>query len=293
MALSAMPSLNLLRGFEASGRLGSFSDAAEELGVTQGAISRQIKALEEYVGTPLFSRDERHPKLTERGRAYWETVSRCFRDLETSTETLMRGSNEKAVTVCVLPTFAMRWLIPRLTGFQAKYPGIDVRVLSSDAPAKASALQYDLAVVFGVEAPSAATVHFLTDEANVAVCHPALVQGLPQLYASDIPKHTILAASARPAALQHWLAAMGTHVEALPNVITFKHFYLTIQAALNQMGIALVPRFYVESELQSGQLVTPFGPEPSRHGSYYLIQSASAHSDAARCFQEWLRGQFA
>lgn len=287
-----MPSLNLLRGFEAAGRLGNFSDAAQELGVTQGAVSRQIKSLEAFVGVALFRRDERRPKLTDEGREYWESVSRCFRDLETSTESLMKGTNEQAVTICVLPTFAMRWLIPRLTLFQSAHPEIDVRVLSNDAPAKASFLKYDLAVVFGLEPPNSGAYEFLTEEANVAVCHPDLVAEYGTLSQADLPKFAILANSTRPSALKHWLEEMGTRESDLPDVRTFKHFYLTIQAALSGMGIALVPRIYVEAELHNGLLVKPFGKRRSKHGAYYLLRTASAPTKAVRQFQEWLLGQF-
>lgn len=290
--LLTLPSLNLLRGFEAAGRLGSFSDAAREVGVTQGAISRQIKSLEEGLGVRLFARDQVDTFLTEAGYRYWEVISRALNEMEVATQTLMADDSEQAITFRVLPSFATKWLVPRLRAFQDQNPMLRTRIESTNEPELGRVGMNRLAVAFFPEPPEGAWEH-LAQETLMVVCHPSYCAAGGELNApGDILSLPLLANSTRPVMWQEFLGQVGLEAPSAIRIEPMRHFYLTIQAALAKVGIALVPELYVQEELSRGQLLCPFELRVHGPGGYYISQPARGSSEATTVAYRWVRGFF-
>lgn len=289
MRISRMPSLNLLRGFEAAGRHQSFSKAARELGVTQGAVSRQIKALEEELGVVLFLRGPTKPTLTVPGRNYWKAVTRSFQDLENATGELSEGQHEQIVTLSSIPTFAMRWLIPRLGEFQSLHPDIDVAIITYNKPDVPPLGTSNLTVLRSTQPPVPYTHEPLCHEVAIAVCHPEYLASIELNAPSDIVNHTLLANSTRPGEWEDWLTRSGIDVPAKLNFRALRHFFMTIQGAVNKMGIALVPEMFVAEEIRSGQLVQLFDLKQQGDKVYYLAYSSRTPTEATKLFGSWLR----
>lgn len=291
--LRALPSLNLLRGFESAGRLGSFSDAAREVGVTQGAISRQIKSLEEALGVRLFVRDQVDTKLTEAGHRYWEVISRSINDMEAATQALLEADSVDAVTFRVLPSFATKWLIPRIRGFQDQNPLLRTRIETSNEPAIGRIGINRLVIAYLRDPPDGAWLKLAT-ETLIAVCHPDYcMPGAELAEEKDILKLPLLANSTRPTMWQEFLGRVGLESPHALRIEPMLHFYLTIQGALARVGVALVPDLLVEAELENGQLVCPFELSTFGPGAYYVSEPVRGSSDATLAAYEWVRNCFA
>uniref|UniRef100_UPI00083063C4 LysR substrate-binding domain-containing protein n=1 Tax=Cupriavidus sp. D384 TaxID=1538095 RepID=UPI00083063C4 len=201
-----LPPLNALRAFEAAGRLGSFKDAAAELHVTHGAVSQQIRLLEEWLGAPLFDRHNRRVALTPAARAYLDKVGPLFEQL--SQATAQYGVPEavaRTLSVNASATFTLRWLVPRLAAFRAGHPDVEVRVETSNAPLESLREGYDVIIRGGPDTfYGYATRSFLVEE-RVPVCSPALLARVPLRSAADLRQHTLLHTSSLPRLWPDWL----------------------------------------------------------------------------------------
>ena len=307
-----LPPLSSLRAFEAASRHMSFSHAATELNVTQGAISRQIKTLEDYLGVALFRRLPRALELTDDGQQYITHVHNAFEQLYRATEAILDGRRTVTLNANVLPTFAMRWLIPRLPHFTAAHPSIEVRMVTSIKPADFRVEDNDIAIRVGPglpgpegRAPSPIDIVMTNDWSDVravpllpdeliVVCAPALRDGEakagpPLRTPADLAHHTLLSTASREKAWTYWARMMGIGEIEPKASAAYGHFFMTVQAAVEGKGVAIVPRILVESELESGMLVMPFENASVAAGSYYLLcRESQWQTPKVSKFREWI-----
>ena len=285
---TSLPPLNALRAFEAAARLGSFSAAAESLYVTHGAISRQVRALEEWLGIALFDRHGRRVALTAPGREYFLAVQAAFQNIAGATRRVAESGTQRRLTLDALPTFTMHWLLPRLTRFQLRHPGVELSLITSDRPPDQS-MNFDLAIRRGpLELPGFETREFMV-EREIPVCSPELLRHLPLRELRDLKRHTLLSSAARPHSWQRWLAAAGVPRLEPKAKQQFDHFYLTLQAAVDGIGIALGPRPVIDRELEAGRLVMPLpGPTVPSRAYCWLIPESRTGDPVLRKFCDWL-----
>lgn len=289
-----LPPLTALRSFEAAARHGSFTRAAEELLVTHGAVSRQVKALEEWVGVALFVRKGKRVSLTQGGRAFAEKVGEAFGDIAAATRVLRAETGfPRVLSVNALPTFAMRWLLPRLAGFQFRHPQVELRLITSDQPLQRLApLSFDVAIRRSGDdtvPPAHEASAFLT-EREIPIMSPSLggPGSVPNVAA--LAKLPLLVADTRPGAWDRWFAAAGNKTAIVGATLRrFDHFYLALQAAIDGLGVALGPLPLVDDEITAGRLVLPVkGPQLSSAPYCWVVPAASVGDPVVASFTTWL-----
>lgn len=286
-----LPSLNALRAFAVTGRHLSFTRAAAELHVTQGAVSRLVKQLEADLGCALFRRGPRGLELTADGAAYLPALSDAFERLAAATRLVTRGrrhANHLAITM--MPTLAMRWFMPRLADFHKRHPDIAVDVTSADRPIDFAREPVDVGIQYGSgDWPADLTAEFLMPECVILVGSPALLKARPVKKPEDVKRHSLLTHSTRPDAWAEWFAVAGLKSGAVRGP-AFEHFFMSIEAAVNGLGLALVPDFFVAHELQDGRLAEPLPRyRVARRGGYYLLHLPGRDREPAiRAFRGWL-----
>jgi DNA-binding transcriptional LysR family regulator len=291
-----LPSLTALQFFEAAVRHMSFTRAARELNVTQSAVSRQIRQLEEYVGRPLFRRVKQRLVLTEPGEAYSVAVRDLLDQAEAATLQVMAyGGGGGVLTVAVLPTFGSRWLMPRLPDFTARHPEIQLDLVTQVRPFEFAGSGIDAAIHFGSEVWPGAVCHRLMGEVVLPVGSPALLAGRPPVARpQDVGRFTLLQHVTRPQAWQEWLRACG--VEDLDGRVgpRFEQFHMVIQAAIAGVGLALLPQFLIHEELAGGRIVVAIDRPVTSEYAYYLVYpERKADSQRVVLFRDWLLGQCA
>jgi LysR family glycine cleavage system transcriptional activator len=291
-----LPPLNALRAFEATARLGSLSAAADELCVTHGAVSRQVKLLEDWAGVAVFERVGRRLRLTEAGQAYRTALGGAFDAVAVASGRLRQvGRAAQALTVNALPTFAMRWLLPRLAGFQRRHADIELRLITSDEPVERLAPgACDVAIRRRIGAwPAGFVAEAFLAEHEIPVCAPALLERAPIARAGDLAHQTLLHADKRPGAWTRWLAAAGVpEVEQRAARQRFDHFYLTLQAAADGLGVALGPLPIVQDDLAAGRLVAPLaGPRVPSPSYCWVVSRGLKDNPAVTAFCSWLSSE--
>jgi LysR family glycine cleavage system transcriptional activator len=286
--------LNALRAFEAAARLGSFKDAAAELAVTHGAISRHIRLLEDWLGPPrLFRRLNRRVVLTPTGAALLAETGTALDRLSAATERHKARGGKAAPAVLrvnALATFSLRWLLPRLAQFRDRYPEIEVRLSTSTEPVDALSDTYDVIIRGGPDTFYGFTFRPFLTERRLPVCSPALAVQLPLNDVGDLRAHTLIHTSTLPRVWPDWLAAAGAPNLTPVGSLTLDHFYLTLQAALDGLGVAMGPTALVADDLATGRLVAPF-PDvtlPTR-GYHAYLPDARAGDPSALSFCRWLQ----
>jgi LysR family glycine cleavage system transcriptional activator len=286
----SLPSLNALRAFEAAGRLGSFKEAAAELHVTHGAISQQVRLLEAWLGASLFERHNRRVVLTSAARAYLAEIGPLFDQLAQATARYgVSAKVSRTLTVDAPATFTLRWLVPRLEKFRVRHPDVEVRIETSNEPVERLKDAHDIVIRGGPDTFYGYTMRPFLEESRLPVCSPALLRRLPLRTPEDLRRHTLLHTSSLPRVWPDWLAQVGQSALTPAAVLTFDHFYLTLQAAVDGMGIAMGPTALVADDLAAGRLVAPFaGPRlPSRSYCTYIADE-KAGDDLIVLFRSWL-----
>ncbi len=285
-----LPPLNAVRAFEAAARCGSFKDAAEELGVTHGAISRQVHLLEEWLGAPvLFRRLARGVALTDEGEALLASVGGALDGIAAAARQHRERHGGKVVRplrVNALATFSLRWLLPRLTHFREDHPGIEVQLTTANEPVDALPEDYDVIIRGGPDAFHGFVSYPVMGERRLPVCSPALAD---LATVSDLERHTLLHVASMPRLWRDWLIEAG-YAELKPRQgLTLDHFYLSIQAAIDGLGVAMGPTALVSDDLAAGRLVTPF-PEVSLPARSYFayVPQRDPMNPAGAVFCEWL-----
>jgi LysR family transcriptional regulator, glycine cleavage system transcriptional activator len=289
---SRLPSLNGLRAFEAAARHLSFTNAATELNVTQTAISHQIRRLEEELGIQLFVRQNRALALTPQARDYLPGVRAAFNDLRLATDRLLRKDNDHVLTVSTLASLAAKWLLPRLSAFQEAHPGIDVRITTSTALVDFRSGDVDAAIRYGRGHWPGVRADWLTADELFPVCSPALLTGnRPLRSPQDLADHTLLHTSGvYDDDWRLWLTAAGlpADISKLPG-LTFDLILMTVQAALDGIGVAMGRTSYVEADIAKGRLVVPFKITlPTDAGFYLVSPEGRADPPKLAAFRKWL-----
>jgi LysR family glycine cleavage system transcriptional activator len=288
-----LPPLNALRAFEAAGRLGSFKEAAAELHVTHGAVSQHVRLLEAWFGTALFERHNRRVSLTPAAQAYLDRIGPAFDELAHASATYgLVDAVARTLTVNAPATFTLRWLVPRLAGFRDRHPELDVKVETSNEPVESVKDAHDVIIRGGPDTFYGYTMHVFLSEERAPVCSPHLLQRVPARTPGDLRGHTLLHTSSLPRLWPDWLAKAGVASLSPAASLTFDHFYLTLQAAIDGIGIAMGPSALVADDLAAGRLVMPFaGPRlPSRSYCTY-VPDAKAADERVAMFCAWLAGE--
>jgi LysR family glycine cleavage system transcriptional activator len=287
-----LPPLNGVRAFEAAGRHLSFTRAAEELNVTQSAVSHQIKALEERLGVPLFRRMNRALLLTDAGQIYFPVVRDALDLLAAATDRLRAYDASDALTVSVLPSFAARWLVPRLKRFRAIHPEIDVRLQASENRTDFIRENVDVGLRYGTGNYPGLTVVKILHEDVFPVCSPALLdEEHPLKTPSDLRFHTLLhdMMDATCPEWSDWLKAAGVEGFDATRGPLFSDSSMLIQAAVDGQGVALGRSALAADDLAAGRLVKPFDLSFAPDRAYYLVcPPANADRPNVVAFRDWL-----
>ena len=293
-SVSKLPPLDLLLTFEAAARQLSFTRAAEERFVTQSAVSRQIRALEEDLGVALFVRKHRALALTDEGRALQASCRDAFERLRETVERLRAPNARQVLTVTTTPGLAALWLIPRLAGFTSSHPGIDVRIDASFERREFERDGIDIAIRYGRVGASPGVKLF--DEEVLPVCAPALIASAdtPLREPRDLARHTLLRldATATGPLLEWppWFAAMGLPDLQPRSVLTFSNYDSVISAAIHGQGVALGRRPLVDAMLADGRLVAPLQGTMASARAYFIETSPTSGSrEPVKALARWLR----
>jgi LysR family glycine cleavage system transcriptional activator len=285
-----LPPLNALRAFEAAGRLGSFKEAAAELHVTHGAISQHVRLLEEWLGASLFERHNRRVKLTPEAKAYLQEIGPLFERL--SQATARYGVPEtvpRTLSVNAPATFTLRWLVPRLAKFRAEHPDVEVKVETSNGPLESLKENHDVIIRGGPDTFYGYSMQPFLSEERLPVCSPALLQRVPLRLPGDLRQHTLLHTSSLPRLWPDWLASAGIPALKPASTLTFDHFYLTLQAAIDGIGIAMGPTALVSGDLAAGRLVAPFaGPRLQSRSYCTYVPDEKFGDELVVLFRSWL-----
>ena len=285
---NVMPSMSSLLAFDAAARAGSFTAAARELSLTQGAVSKQILALEDLVGARLFVRQGHAVVLTEEGRAYAKDVRRALDLIMTSTLRLVTNPEGGSLELAVLPTFGTRWLMPRLGDFLTRHPDIQVNVTTKTAPFDFRAVGLHAAIHFGRPSWPHAECTYLMGEEVAPVCSPGYRDRHGIAEPSDLVDCRLLHITSRPGAWTNWFAGQGLEVPE-PGGMVFEQFLTAAQAAVADLGVALLPRFLVGTELSRGELVVAVDrPFRSEFGYYLAVPRDRVRSRPVMAFRQWL-----
>lgn len=288
-----LPPLNAVKAFEAAARNLSFTRAAEELFVTQAAISHQIKALEEFLGLKLFRRRNRSLLLTEEGQSYFLDIKDLFTHLSDATERLLARSATGSLTVSLSPSFAIQWLVPRLAKFSELHPEVDVRIKAVDMDEGSLSDDVDVAIYYGRGKWPGLRANKLRAESLLPVCSPRMLTGpKPLKTPADLAQHTLLHDMSR----RDWKAwAKVANIE-LPNVNQgpiFSHSSLVLQAAIHGSGIALGYSVLARPEIEAGRLICPFEEVlPSKNAYYLVCQEGQADLGKITAFRDWMMETF-
>ena len=286
-----IPSLSALECFDLAARHRSFTRAAEDLGLTQSGVSRQIGTLEQFLGVRLFQRIGSRLELTEIGAQYWREIGPLMAGLEKAALDVVRGQRlEEALILQTSPGFAACWLLPRLGGFLAAHPEVILEVIEAEGTCDFSTSPADLAIVRGTGAVSDVRSDRLCAETLTVVAAPKLIPPGAALDHLDFTRLPTLQNATRPSLWMTWLRLSGLPHSGAIRGVRLGHSGLLIPAACAGLGLAVVPRLYVEDDLRQGRLWEPFGPAVTSPESYWILhpQERAHHPHLTACVT-WLK----
>ncbi|MDJ1160154.1 transcriptional regulator GcvA [Chelatococcus sp. SYSU_G07232] len=297
-----LPPLNAVRAFEAAARHLNFQKAGEELGVTAGAVAQQVKALEGWLGRPLFRRlPSKGVALTDAGQRYAPAIGELLDGLADATARFTRDVSN-VLTVSTVPSLAAQWLIPRLGAFRRLRPDLDVRVLASIGLTDFAREDVDIVIRLGRGVYPGLHVDFLMDEVFFPVCSPGLAEdpARPLREPADLRHHTLLHEPPSPEIPEHvtwrrWLEAAGVaDIVDAEHGPRFSHTFLALQAAISGQGLALATSALIGDNLAAGRLVRPFPQEVRGPYQYYIVcPEAAAAAPNIAAFRAWLKDEAA
>ncbi|WP_223489715.1 LysR family transcriptional regulator [Pseudomonas sp. A-RE-19] len=287
-----IPSTTALISFEAAARHESFTKAAQELSLTQGAICRQIASLEEFLGVELFRRSRRGVKLTEAGLSYSRRVATQLDAVERDTLSVMGQQGANVIELAVVPTFGTQWLLPRLKDFQHKHPEVTVNLTNRTRPFLFADTDFDAAIYFGDADWSGTESHRLMGENPMPVCSPTLLGKKASLSPGEIAELPLLQQTTRPYAWRQWFNSQNLNIPRDMTGPRYELFSMLAQAAMHDMGIALIPPFLIQHELAEKRLVIANTQALSSIKAYYLmIPERKVESASLKAFRDWLVNQ--
>jgi LysR family glycine cleavage system transcriptional activator len=290
-----LPPLNALRAFEAAARHLSFVDAADELAVTPAAVSHQVKALEAQLGVALFQRLPRGLELTEQGRILAPQLTRGFDRLAEAVARIRIDDVQTVLSVTVLPSFAVRWLLPRLPGFRRLNPGVEIEIHAQHHAVDFRRERVDIALRYGRGGWAGLHVERFLDDVVFPVCSPRLLEGPhPLLRPEDLRHHTlihdVLTGDDEPwVTWQHWLQYFGLEDVDHRRGPRYSDSHMMLEAAAAGEGIALGRSSIMADDLSSGRLIRPFPDSQVADYAYYVLCRTDAiDRPAVRAFRDWL-----
>jgi LysR family glycine cleavage system transcriptional activator len=287
-----LPPMQALRAFEAAARLSSLSRAAESLHLTHGAISHQIKALEAELGVRLVERAGRGIRLTDEGERFAARVRVAFAELATAITEMSARANPRQLRVSVVPSFAARWLLPRIGGFLRAYPDVDLDVRSSMANVDFTRDDADVAIRFGFGDWPGVNVEHLLDDCYFPVCSPRIAGGRPPKRPADLARHPLL--RSEDEYWKPWFEAAGLDWPEPSRGPIFNDSALLMQAAADGQGIALARRTLLGNDVRNGVLMRLFDVEiPSARKFWLVYPARTANTAKLAQFRQWLHDEIA
>ena len=290
-----LPPLNALRAFEAAGRYLSYTGAAQELLVTQSAVSRHVGALEDWLGVKLFFRRQRGIELTARGEAYFRALSSALDEMDHATRRVRDNADETLLRLKLPPTFAIRWLVPRLYRFKALHPEIEVQITTSHNPGDFEREDVDVFVHSEFGPPPGEGYRRLFGETLMPVCSPKLLErSAPLGEPADLSRQVLLSSSNRPRDWPLWLAGAGVPGLESQDAMIFDNAALAYQAAIDALGVVIAQKALIQDELDSGRLVAPLPQRVQTQGAYYLaFHPHRPKAPRVTAFEAWLMDEAA
>lgn len=285
-----VPSLSALRTFEAAARHLSFTRAAEELHLTQSAVSRQIRVLEDFLGVPLFDRVQQRLALTPTGSAYLADIRQHLEGLQDATLKMLTKKAGGVLNVATPAAFGTKWLIPRLGHFHKRHPNVLLNLVTRSGEAELVNERFDVGIYYGEgNWKGVRSVRISNEDLVLVTAHNYVPSGSPITSPNDIACGTLLQQSKRPNMWRDWLAEVGV-VGANPWAgPRFEHFYMVIQAVIAGLGSALLPEILISDELKSGRLIMPVRTKLKTHEAYYLVFTERAIGmDSCDIFEKWI-----
>lgn len=284
-----LPPLNALKAFEASARHLSFTKAANELFVTQAAVSHQIKGLENHLGIKLFMRKNRALLLTEEGQSYFLDIKDIFISLQEATQKLLAKGAKGAITVSIQPSLAIQWLVPKLADFSKQYPDVDVRIKADDRDDDTLANDVDIAFYYGRGPWPNVVAEKIITEYLQPVCSPTLLMGEHTIVdIEDLKNHTLLHDNSRND-WKRWFKRTSIQSINVDQGPIFSHSALVLQAAIHGQGIALVNNVLAKPEIDAGRLVTPFEQVLINKNAFYLVcRDEQLETSKIAQFRQWV-----
>ena len=293
--MALLPPLNSLRAFEAVGRHLSFSKAANELNVTPGAVSQQVRGLEEFLEIRLFKRRNRSIVLTDSGQIFLPLLSDGFSRIAEAVDSVRRSQGDEPLTITAAPSFTSKWLIPRLCKFQALHPEIDVRIDASSRLVDFVREDIDVGIRFGTGEVEGLDSVYLFSFDLIPVCSPDLKhEGKALQDLSDIRHHTLLHSQDTDFDPSFpdwamWLATAGVDDVDASRGIFFSQGEMVIEAAIEGQGIALAASVMAAGAIESGRLVQPFETRLPVRLSFHLISTRQkSRSSKIGVFRQWI-----
>ncbi|MEO1918311.1 MAG: LysR substrate-binding domain-containing protein [Paracoccaceae bacterium] len=282
-----IPSTSALTAFEAVARSGSFTLAAQELSLTQSAVSRQVRVLEEQLDCALFKRSSRKVELTEAGQLYAVEVQQALQIVRDATLNVVSKGQDQVLNIAILPTFGTRWLMPRISGFVAQYPDITLNFTTRIGKFDFLADGLDIAIYHGVPDWPDVECTLLLNETVVPAVSPEFRKENRVAAPIDLLRLPRLSMHSRPTAWSNWFQAQGIMLDDKSGM-SFEHFSTLSQACIAGVGVALMPEFLIEPELARNDLVQ-IGPSVVNDSAYYVARPVKLpENKAARLFEQWL-----
>ena len=293
MRRSLVPDIANLQAFECAARHGNFTRAAEELSLTQSAISRQIRDLELQTGLLLFERVRQRVILSEAGLRFLPEVRRLISQSEQlMIRAVAAADKDEALSIATLPTFGSRWLMPRLPKFLAERPSVELTIESRAEPFDFDEEGFDLAIHYGKPTWAKATSTFLCSEIVLPIASAALLRDIDAKSPADLIDAPLLHLTTRPRLWQQWFEANGASTDRGFRGNRFDQFSMMIGAVQADMGVALLPSYLIEDDIRAGTLIPIFDLPMATEFSYYVVLPENRqHNVVANAFKDWLLGQ--
>lgn len=286
-----LPSIASLRALEALDRLGTATAVAEELSQTQSAVSRQIQALETQLGTALIIRERKKMRLTSAAQDYVAEIRVALEQISQASLKLQVNPDGGSLNLAILPTFGMRWLVPRLAEFAQQHPEVTINMSTRLTRFNFAEEAFDAAIHYGIPDWPEADHLRLLEEQVLPVCAPGFLANDTIAHPRDLLEYPLLQIQTRPQAWSQWFSSYGVQDQGLTGTI-YDQFSTITQAAVHGLGIALLPDYLAQQDLQSGRLVAAYGTATRSLGSYYLVwPQKKSRNKSLKKFRDWLASQ--
>lgn len=295
MNTKKLPPLNALKAFESAARHLNFTKAAEELFVTQAAVSHQIKLLEDFLSVQLFHRRNRLLELTELGLQYFDEIRPLLEQIAKATDKIKAKNNRQILTISVPQTFGMHWLVPRLNDFHKKFPDVEVRIKGVDQDEGQLGKEIDVAIYYGSGKWENLESCRLAESPLVILASPKFLANNPITVPSDLVGKTLLHVFSRnkwKRTIEHF--QMSEQIDVEQSGSMFSHTFMALQAAMHQQGIAIANKVLAQHALEQGQLIEPFPTGLIDEKAFYVVYPPEmAQIDKVQNFVSWITDEMA